>query len=151
MTMTMAAASAETRRSEHERLVSELADTLRATALGGSASSRERHVARGKLLPRDRVNELLDPGSPFLEIAPLAANGLYDDESPGAGIITGIGRVSGREHQSCLRTDELSQLVLKLFMIGGAAGYQPRAGRSGAPLVHCIHGCRDHFGMLCEP
>ncbi|WP_312583371.1 carboxyl transferase domain-containing protein, partial [Staphylococcus aureus] len=56
-----------------------------------------RHTARGKLLPRDRVERLLDPGSPFLEIGQLAANGLYDDEVPGAGMIAGIGRVSGRQ------------------------------------------------------
>ena len=63
----------------------------------GSESSRERHVQRGKLLPRDRVDTLLDRGSPFLELSPLAAYQLYDDEAPGAGIITGVGRVSGRE------------------------------------------------------
>ena len=51
-------------------------------ALGGSEKSRERHVSRGKLLPRERVDTLLDPGSPFLEISPLAANGMYDDEAP---------------------------------------------------------------------
>ncbi|MGB2719277.1 methylcrotonoyl-CoA carboxylase [Rhodococcus sp. SBT000017] len=84
-------------RADHELLTSELAERLAAAALGGSEKSRERHIARGKLLPRDRVDELLDPGSPFLEIAPLAANGLYDDECPGAGVIAGIGRVSGRE------------------------------------------------------
>ncbi|MFC8182170.1 methylcrotonoyl-CoA carboxylase [Rhodococcus sp. 14-2470-1b] len=84
-------------RAEHQLLTAELAERLAGAALGGSEKSRERHVARGKLLPRDRVNELLDPGSPFLEIAPLAANGLYDDECPGAGVIAGIGRVSGRE------------------------------------------------------
>ncbi|MFD0851337.1 carboxyl transferase domain-containing protein, partial [Actinomadura adrarensis] len=54
-------------------------------------------VARGKLLPRDRVDALLDPGSPFLELSPLAAHGMYDGEAPGAGIITGIGRIAGRE------------------------------------------------------
>src|SRR5437868_3081730 len=72
-----------------------LADRLRtdvaAAALGGSEKSRERHTARGKLLPRDRVERLLDPGSPFLEIGQLVANGLYDDEVPGAGVIAGIG------------------------------------------------------------
>ncbi|MES2445270.1 MAG: carboxyl transferase domain-containing protein [Pseudomonadota bacterium] len=77
-----------------------LAETLRAdvgrAALGGSEKSRERHTARGKLLPRDRVEHLLDPGSPFLEIGQLAANDLYDGEVPGAGMIAGIGRVSGR-------------------------------------------------------
>ncbi|WP_287931060.1 carboxyl transferase domain-containing protein [Arthrobacter sp.] len=77
-------------------LVAELRERLRATALGGPAKSRERHVARGKLLPRDRVDRLLDDGSPFLEIAPLAANGMYDDASPGAGVIAGIGVVQGR-------------------------------------------------------
>jgi 3-methylcrotonyl-CoA carboxylase beta subunit len=57
-------------------------------ALGGNEKSRERHTSRGKLLPRERVEHLLDPGSPFLEIGQLAANDLYDDEVPGAGIIT---------------------------------------------------------------
>ena len=78
-----------------------LAETLRAdvatAALGGNEKSRERHTARGKLLPRDRVERLLDPGSPFLEIGQLAANDLYDGEVPGAGMIAGIGRVSGRQ------------------------------------------------------
>ncbi|ORX07221.1 carboxyl transferase domain-containing protein [Mycolicibacillus trivialis] len=82
---------------EHRRLVDELAGKLAAVARGGSDRARERHIARGKLLPRDRVDRLLDPGSPFLELSPLAADGMYDDECPGAGIITGIGRVSGRE------------------------------------------------------
>jgi 3-methylcrotonyl-CoA carboxylase beta subunit len=80
-----------------------LADELRAkvalAALGGSAAHRDRHVARGKLLPRDRIHRLLDPGSPFLEIGQLAANGMYDDEGgpAGAGLIAGVGRVAGRE------------------------------------------------------
>src|SRR5688572_32941497 len=79
------------------QLVAELHERLAKTALGGPEKSRERHVSRGKLLPRDRVDALLDPGSPFLELSALAANGMYDDEAPGAGVITGIGRVSGRE------------------------------------------------------
>ena len=66
-------------------------------ALGGDAKSRERHAARGKLLPRERVDGLLDPGSPFLEIGQLAAFGMYDGEAPAAGMIAGIGRVSGQE------------------------------------------------------
>ncbi|AOH85022.1 methylcrotonoyl-CoA carboxylase [Sphingomonas panacis] len=78
-----------------------LAETLRAkvaaAAQGGSESARAKHVARGKLLPRERVEHLLDPGSPFLEVGQLAANGLYGDEVPGAGLIAGIGRVSGRQ------------------------------------------------------
>jgi len=77
-----------------------LARELRAridAADGGSQKSKDRHVGRGKLLPRDRVNTLLDPGSPFLELSPLAAYDMYDGDAPGAGIITGVGRVSGRE------------------------------------------------------
>ena len=79
----------------------ELADELKSSrataALGGAERARERHVARGKLLPRDRVMRLIDPGSPFLELSPLAAFGMYEDDIHAAGIITGIGRVSGRE------------------------------------------------------
>ena len=78
-----------------------LRDELRArvaeAALGGPEASRDRHVKRGKLLPRDRVERLLDPGSPFLEVGQLAAFGLYGGEAPGAGMICGVGRVSGRE------------------------------------------------------
>ncbi|MGZ8178132.1 carboxyl transferase domain-containing protein [Williamsia sp. SKLECPSW1] len=84
-------------RAEHQRLVADLRERTAAAARGGSDASRERHVARGKLLPRDRVNTLLDPGSPFLELSPLAATEMYDDACPGAGMIAGIGRVSGRE------------------------------------------------------
>ena len=81
----------------HTELVDELHALLATAARGGSEKARERHVARGKLLPRDRVDSLLDPGSPFLELSPLAAGGMYDGETPSAGIITGVGRVSGRE------------------------------------------------------
>src|SRR5690349_6272934 len=66
-------------------------------ALGGNEKAREKHVARGKLLPRERVTRLIDPGSPFLELSPLAANGLYGEPIHGAGIITGVGRIEGRE------------------------------------------------------
>jgi 3-methylcrotonyl-CoA carboxylase beta subunit len=81
----------------HRGLVAELRDKLGAAALGGPEPTRAKHVARGKLLPRDRVDTLLDRGSPFLELSPLAAHGMYDGEAPGAGVITGVGRVSGRE------------------------------------------------------
>ena len=82
---------------ENSALVAELREKLALARLGGPARARERHVARGKLLPRDRVDALLDPGSAFLELSPLAADGLYDGDAPAAGIITGVGRVSGRE------------------------------------------------------
>jgi 3-methylcrotonyl-CoA carboxylase beta subunit len=78
-------------------LVDELKARQAAVSRGGGEAARSKHVARGKLLPRDRVEMLLDPGAPFLELSPLAAFGMYGDESPSAGIITGIGRVSGRE------------------------------------------------------
>ena len=81
----------------HAELIAELRERIRVTALGGPEKSRQRHIDRGKLLPRERVEGLLDPGTAFLELSPLAANGMYDDASPGAGIITGIGRVNGRE------------------------------------------------------
>ena len=80
----------------HATLVAGLRERLAAAALGGPESSRDRHVARGKLLPRDRVDRLLDEGSPFLELSPLAADGMYDGQTPGAGIITGVGLVHGR-------------------------------------------------------
>jgi len=82
----------------HNRALAEdLRARVAATALGGPEWSRERHIARGKLLPRTRVERLLDPGSPLLEIGQLAADGMYDDKAPAAGIIAGVGRVSGRE------------------------------------------------------
>jgi 3-methylcrotonyl-CoA carboxylase beta subunit len=86
------------RASAHNRaLRDELHARVAAAALGGPEKAREKHTARGKLLPRERVERLLDPGSPFLEIGQLAANGLYGEDIPGAGLISGIGRVSGRQ------------------------------------------------------
>ncbi|WP_320671828.1 acyl-CoA carboxylase subunit beta [Patulibacter defluvii] len=81
----------------HAELAADLRAQLERVRAGGGPRAAERHVARGKLLPRERVDRLLDRGSPFLELSPLAAHGMYDDQAPGAGIITGIGRVSGRE------------------------------------------------------
>ena len=78
-------------------LAAQLRQTLARVRAGGTAAARRRHVERGKLLARDRVDRLVDPGSPFLELSALAAFGMYDDEVPSAGIVTGIGRVSGRE------------------------------------------------------
>jgi len=78
-------------------LVKELDSRRAEAALGGNERSRERHVSRGKFLPRERVLRLLDPGTPFLELSPLAANAMYEDAIHGAGIITGIGRIEGRD------------------------------------------------------
>ncbi len=78
-------------------LTADLRAKLAAVAQGVSEEARAKHVARGKLLVRDRVSALLDPGTPFLELSPLAANGMYDNEVPAAGIVTGVGRVMGRD------------------------------------------------------
>jgi 3-methylcrotonyl-CoA carboxylase beta subunit len=87
--------------SDNVRQMNELVDDLRVktTAIlsGGGAAAREKHLKRGKLLPRQRIDRLLDPGSAFLEFSPLAATGLYGDEVPAGGVITGIGTVSGTE------------------------------------------------------
>jgi 3-methylcrotonyl-CoA carboxylase beta subunit len=80
-----------------EALVADLREKIDKLAQGGGAAAREKHLARGKLLPRERIAQLLDPGTPFLELSQLAAYGMYNDDAPGAGIITGIGRVAGRE------------------------------------------------------
>jgi 3-methylcrotonyl-CoA carboxylase beta subunit len=80
-----------------QALVADLKTQLERAALGGGDKARDKHTARGKLLPRERIRALLDPGSPFLELSPLAAHGMYDDAAPCAGLITGIGRVHGQE------------------------------------------------------
>lgn len=80
-----------------DALVSDLREKVKKIALGGPEKSRKRHLSRGKILPRERVERLLDPGTPFLELSQMAAYECYDDDIPGAGIITGIGRVGGRE------------------------------------------------------
>ena len=84
-------------RATHEANVAGLRQRLRKVAEGGGPVARERHLSRGKLLPRDRVDGVLDVGSPFLEVAPLAAGGMYDDKAPAAGVIAGVGRIHGRE------------------------------------------------------
>ncbi|MGH3979932.1 MAG: carboxyl transferase domain-containing protein [Pseudonocardiaceae bacterium] len=81
----------------HADLVADLRAELATARLGGPEPSRRRHTERGKLLPRERVDSLVDPFSPFLELSPLAARGMYGDEAPAAGIITGVGRIAGRE------------------------------------------------------
>jgi 3-methylcrotonyl-CoA carboxylase beta subunit len=78
-------------------LVADLRAKLEAATQGGSEEARARHAGRGKLLPRERIDLLLDPGTPFLELSPLAAHGMYGGDVHCASVITGIGRVSGRE------------------------------------------------------
>ncbi|SVE61254.1 uncharacterized protein METZ01_LOCUS514108, partial [marine metagenome] len=83
--------------SRMRKLVGDLREKVLAASQGGGEAARARHLKRGKLLPRDRVDHLLDSGSPFLELSPLAAHGMYGDDAPAASLITGIGRVSGSE------------------------------------------------------
>ena len=87
----------QTNRARMEQLVADLRRHLAAAREGGGPQSLERHRRQGKLPVRERLERLLDPGSPFLELSPLAAFGMYDGEAPAAGLVTGIGRVAGRE------------------------------------------------------
>jgi 3-methylcrotonyl-CoA carboxylase beta subunit len=142
-------------------LVDTLRVTIQKTAAAGSQAARDRHVARGKLLPRDRVHRLLDPGAPFLEIGALAALTLYGGEAPGAGLICGIGRVQGREVmivandptvkggayfpmtvKKHLRTQEIAQ-ENRLPCI-----YLVDSGGANLPHQAEVFPDRDHFGRI---
>ena len=130
-------------------------------AQGGSERAREKHLSRGKLLPRDRVRHLLDPGSAFLEIGQLAANGLYDDEVPGAGIIAGIGQVSGRTviiaaNDATVKGGTYYPLTVKKHLRAQEIALENRlpciylVDSGGANLPHQdeVFPDRDHFGRL---
>src|ERR1700722_15460175 len=151
----------EQHREQHQELVSELRDRLRARALGGPEASRARHVSRGKLLPRDRVERLLDPGSPFLEIAPLAAEGMYDNATPGAGIITGVGRVSGREcvvvaNDATVKGGTYYPMTVKKHLRAQEVAlhnhlpclYLVDSGGAFLPLQDSVFPDREHFGRI---
>ncbi|MBM2576123.1 methylcrotonoyl-CoA carboxylase [Jannaschia sp. Os4] len=99
LTSTLSPASDEARanRAAHEAALAEIADAAAWAAAGGGEAARERHVSRGKMLPRERVANLLDPGSPFLEVGLFAGHGMYDGAAPGGGAIAGVGRVHGRD------------------------------------------------------
>ena len=146
----------------HNRaLVERLCEETARAALGGPASSRERHVARGKLLPRERVERLLDPGSPFLELNPLAAHGLHANEAPGAGLITGVGRVSGREvvvvcNDPTVKGGAYFPETVKKHLRAQEVALQNRlpcvylVDSGGANLPHQaeVFPDRDHFGRI---
>ena len=87
----------QTNAAHNRELIEELRQRLAEARQGGGEKYQQRHREQGKLFVRDRIDRLLDPGSPFLEVAPLAAYDLYEDSTPGAGIVTGIGQVAGRE------------------------------------------------------
>lgn len=147
------------------RLNRDLVDALRAhasaAALGGPEESRKRHEARGKLLPRQRVERLLDPGSPFLEVGALAAHGLYDGEAPGAGVITGVGRVSGREvmivaNDATVKGGAYFPITVKKHLRAQEIAEQNRlpcvylVDSGGANLPHQaeVFPDREHFGRI---
>ena len=153
--------SPQANRDAHRDLVARLRAKLATAALGGPAAARERHVARGKLLPRDRVDALLDPGSPLLEIAPLAADGMYDDDCPGAGIITGIGRVSGRECMVVANDATVKGGTYYPVTVKKHLRAQEIAGQNRLPCIYLVDSGgaflprqdevfpdRDHFGRI---
>jgi 3-methylcrotonyl-CoA carboxylase beta subunit len=130
-------------------------------AMGGNEKSRERHTSRGKLLPRERVERLLDPGSPFLEIGQLAANDLYDGEIPGAGMIAGIGRVSGRQcmivcNDATVKGGTYYPMTVKKHLRAQEIALENRlpciylVDSGGANLPHQaeVFPDRDHFGRI---
>ncbi len=149
-------------RAAHNRaLRDELWAKVAEAALGGNAKSRERHTSRGKLLPRERVERLLDPGSPFLEIGQLAANDLYDGEVPGAGLICGIGRVSGRQcmivcNDATVKGGTYYPMTVKKHLRAQEIALQNAlpciylVDSGGANLPHQdeVFPDRDHFGRI---
>jgi 3-methylcrotonyl-CoA carboxylase beta subunit len=141
--------------------VQQLHAALQRNALGGSASAREKHRAAKKLLVRERIDALLDPGSPFLELSALAAQGVYGEELPGAGIVTGIGRVSGREcmvvgNDPTVKGGTYYPLTVKKHLRA-----QEIAGENALPCIYLVESGgaflprqdevfpdREHFGRI---
>nr|WP_283251185.1 carboxyl transferase domain-containing protein [Rhabdothermincola salaria] len=128
---------------------------------GGSDAARARHVDRGKLLPRDRVEGLLDPGTPFLELSPLAAHDLYDGDAPGAGIITGVGRVEGRlcvvvANDATVKGGTYYPMTVKKHLRAQEVAAQNRlpclylvdSGGAFLPAQDEVFPDRDHFGRI---
>ena len=141
--------------------VDDLRQQLEQTALGGSEAARHKHLARGKLLPRDRVERLIDPGTPFLELSPLAANGMYHNEAPGAGLITGIGRVSGVEcvivcNDATVKGGTYYPLTVKKHLRAQEVAQQNNlpciylvdSGGANLPRQDEVFPDRDHFGRI---
>ncbi|GGT49975.1 carboxyl transferase domain-containing protein [Streptomyces coeruleorubidus] len=145
----------------HHALVEELRAKLAAAAQGGGEKARARHTARGKLLPRDRVDTLLDPGSPFLELAPLAADGMYEGQAPAAGVIAGIGRISGREtvviaNDATVKGGTYYPMTVKKHLRAQEVALDNRlpcvylvdSGGAFLPMQDEVFPDRDHFGRI---
>ncbi len=142
-------------------LVSELRRLVDQVRLGGGEASRKRHTGRGKLLPRDRVRTLIDPGSPFLELSQLAAHGLYGGDIPGAGIVTGIGRITGREcvvvaNDATVKGGTYFPMTVKKHLRAQEIAQQNRlpcvylvdSGGANLPNQDEVFPDRDHFGRI---
>ncbi|MGH3356754.1 MAG: carboxyl transferase domain-containing protein [Nocardioidaceae bacterium] len=142
-------------------LVAELRDRLAVARQGGSAAARDKHLQRGKLLVRDRVDRVLDPGSPFLELSTLAANGMYDDAVPSAGIVTGVGRVSGREcvvvaNDATVKGGTYYPVTVKKHLRAQAVAldnhlpcvYLVDSGGAFLPMQDDVFPDREHFGRI---
>jgi 3-methylcrotonyl-CoA carboxylase beta subunit len=149
-------------RDEHNRaLAAKLRADVAEAAKGGSEKHRERHVSRGKLLPRDRVERLLDPGSPFLEIGQLAACDMYEGQVPGAGMIAGIGRVSGRQvmivcNDATVKGGTYYPLTVKKHLRAQEIAQENRlpciylvdSGGANLPYQADVFPDREHFGRI---
>ena len=149
-------------RDAHNRaLAAELRDRVAQIAQGGGAKARDRHTARGKLLPRARVERLLDPGSSLLELGQMAAFGLYDDEVPGAGLITAIGRVAGRQvmivaNDATVKGGTYYPMTVKKDLRAQAIAaenhlpclYLVDSGGANLPHQAEVFPDRDHFGRI---
>ncbi|MFC4174514.1 carboxyl transferase domain-containing protein [Microvirga sp. GCM10011540] len=160
-TADLASDAARANRSAWADLAHDLRAKRAAVAEGGPAKARERHLARGKLLPRERVTRLLDPGSPFLELGSLAAYGMYEDAIHGAGIITGIGRVEGREvmivcNDSTIKGGTYYPMTVKKHLRAQEVARENRlpciylVDSGGANLPHQteVFPDREHFGRI---
>ncbi|MGX1853454.1 methylcrotonoyl-CoA carboxylase [Streptomyces sp. NBC_01456] len=145
----------------HRELAAQLREKLAAARLGGGEKARARHTARGKLLPRDRVDALLDPGSPFLELAPLAAEGMYGGAAPAAGVIAGIGRVSGREtvivaNDATVKGGTYYPMTVKKHLRAQEIALENRlpclylvdSGGAFLPMQDEVFPDREHFGRI---
>ena len=156
-----ASENARANRESMEAQVADLRTKLADARAGGPERSRARHLAAGKLLPRDRVERLLDPGTPFLEIAPLAALGLYDDDAPSAGMIAGIGRVSGTEcvivaNDATVKGGTYYPLTVKKHLRAQEIALENRlpciylvdSGGAFLPRQDEVFPDRDHFGRI---
>jgi len=155
--------NAETRRNAAamRTLVGELATLVADIADGGPAASRERHIARGKLLPRQRVERLLDPGSAFLEIGQLAAHGVYDDDVPAAGMIAGVGQVAGKlcvivANDPTVKGGSYYPLTVKKHLRAQEVALQNKlpciylvdSGGANLPRQDEVFPDREHFGRI---